>query len=49
MLNLLLSFAGYGSAVLLNGLRLDQMMRVTKETLPRVWPDNPVLQRTFAR
>ncbi|MEN8151352.1 MAG: hypothetical protein ABFS86_16165 [Planctomycetota bacterium] len=41
--------AGYGSALLLNGLRPDQIERVTQETLPKVWPDNPVLQRTINR
>jgi len=41
--------AGYGSALLLNGLRPDQIMRTTPETLPRVWPDNPVLTRMIAR
>jgi hypothetical protein len=41
--------AGYASAILINGLRPDQVMRTTRGTIPRVWPDNPVLQRTFAR
>ena len=41
--------AGYGSALLLNGLRPDQILRTTPDTLPRVWPDNPLLQRTIVR
>jgi len=41
--------AGYASAVLINGLRPEQILRTTPETLPRVWPDNPVLQRTITR
>jgi hypothetical protein len=41
--------AGYASALLINGLRPEQVMQADRESVPQVWPDNPVLQRTFAR